>query len=211
MPCLLYPLAKLPPPFSLTLKVNPIDDPSTIMNLLRTPLHTTWPYCVNVMLQYMTCCLIKVKIGYQTPEWPTWDQEGTQSMFSMMTRYDVRDVGRKGISLGIVTENINMMGSNKSQLLGKRIWWNRHMLLTGTTINKNTQDFKQDHSGPSQKNYDSPPLQIPFSCHLSSTNASSPITQWYMEKATIPNLPLATCCVFNSSKFQDLPKSSILL
>jgi hypothetical protein len=42
-------------------------------------------------------------------------------MFSMMTRYDVRDVGRKGISLGIVTENINMMGSNKSQLLGKRI------------------------------------------------------------------------------------------
>ena len=28
-----------------------------------------------------------------------------------------------------------------------------------------------------------------------------------MEKATIPNWPLATCCVFNSSKFQDLPES----
>ena len=42
-------------------------------------------------------------------------------MFLMMMRYDVRDVGRKDISLGIVTENINMMGSNMSQLLGKRI------------------------------------------------------------------------------------------
>ena len=30
---------------------------------------------------------------------------------------DVRDVGRKDISLGIVTENIDMMGSNTSQLL----------------------------------------------------------------------------------------------
>ena len=30
----------------------------------------------------------------------------------MMTRYDVRDVGRKDISLGIVTENTDMMGSN---------------------------------------------------------------------------------------------------
>ena len=42
-------------------------------------------------------------------------------MFSMMMRYDARDVGRKDISLGIVTENIDMMGSNMSQLLGKRI------------------------------------------------------------------------------------------
>ena len=33
-------------------------------------------------------------------------------MFSMMMRYDARDVGRKDILLGIVTENINMMGSN---------------------------------------------------------------------------------------------------
>ena len=39
----------------------------------------------------------------------------------LMTRYNVRDVGRKDISLGIVTENINMMGSNTSQLSGKRI------------------------------------------------------------------------------------------
>ena len=42
----------------------------------------------------------------------------------MMMRYDVRDVERKDISLGIVTENINMTGSNTSQLLGKRIGWN---------------------------------------------------------------------------------------
>ena len=42
-------------------------------------------------------------------------------MFSMMTRYDVRDVGRKDISLGIVTENNDMMGSNTSQLSGKGI------------------------------------------------------------------------------------------
>ena len=34
---------------------------------------------------------------------------------------DMRDVGRKDISLGIITENIDMMGSNTSQLLGKRI------------------------------------------------------------------------------------------
>ena len=32
----------------------------------------------------------------------------------MMTRYNVRDVGRKDISLGIETENIDMMGSNTS-------------------------------------------------------------------------------------------------
>ena len=42
-------------------------------------------------------------------------------MFLMMMRYDVRDVGRKDISLGIVTETIDMMGRNTSQLLGKRI------------------------------------------------------------------------------------------
>ena len=60
------------------------------------------------------------------------------------------DVGRKDISLGIVTKNINMMWSNTSQLSGKRIWWNWHMLLTGTTINENTQDFKQGRSGPLQ-------------------------------------------------------------
>ena len=36
-------------------------------------------------------------------------------------RYDVRDVGRKDISLRIVTGNIDIMGSNMSQLLGKRI------------------------------------------------------------------------------------------
>ena len=60
MPCLLHPLAELPPPFSLTLKVNPIDNPSTIINLLRTPLHTSF--------QYTTCRSIKAKIGYQTPE-----------------------------------------------------------------------------------------------------------------------------------------------
>ena len=135
------------------IETNPIDDPSTIMNLLQTPLHTTF--------QYTTCHSIRVKIGYQTPEWPTWDLEGTQSMFSMMMRYDVRDVGRKDISLGIVTKNINMMWSNTSQLLGKRIWWNWHMLLTGTTINENTQDFKQGHSGPSQKLW-SPTTVNPF-------------------------------------------------
>ena len=39
----------------------------------------------------------------------------------LMTRYDVRDVGRKDISLGIVTKNIDMMWSNTSQLSGKRI------------------------------------------------------------------------------------------
>ena len=142
MPCLLHPLAKLPP-FFLTSKANPIDDPSMIMSLLRTPLHTTF--------RYTTGHLIKAKIGYQTPERPTWDQEGNQSTFSMMMRYDARDVGRKDISLGIVTKNINMMGSNTSQLSGKRIRWNRHMLLTGTTTNENTQDFKQGHSGPSHK------------------------------------------------------------
>ena len=65
----------------------------------------------------------------------------------------LRDVGRKDISLGIVTKNIDMMGSNMSQLLGKRIWWNWHMLLTGTTINENTQDFKQGRSGPSHKSW----------------------------------------------------------
>ena len=43
MPCLLHPLAELPP-FSLTSKANPIDNPSTIMNLLRTPLHTTFQH-----------------------------------------------------------------------------------------------------------------------------------------------------------------------
>ena len=147
---------------------EPIDDPSTIMSLLRTPLHTTF--------WYMTCHLIKGKTRYQTPERPIWDQEGTQSTFSMMMRYNVRDVGRKDISLGIVTKSIKMMGSNTSQLSGKRIWWNQHMLLTGTTINENTQDFKQGHSGPSQ-NHDPPPLRIPFSCCLSGTNASSPCTQ----------------------------------
>ena len=122
-------------------------------NLLRTPLYTTF--------WYMTHCSIKAKIGYQTPEWPTWDREGTQSTFSMMMRYNVRDVGRKDISLGIVTENIDMMGSNTSQLLGKRIWWNRHMLLTGTTINKNTQHFKQGRSGPLHKSW-SPTTANPF-------------------------------------------------
>ena len=101
------------PSFSLTSKANPIDDPSTITNLLRTPLHTTF--------RYMTRHLIKVKTRYQTPERPTWDREGTRSTFSMMMRYDVRDVGRKDISLGIVTESIDMMGSNTSQLSGKRI------------------------------------------------------------------------------------------
>ena len=50
------------PSFSLTSKANPIDDPSTITNLLRTPLHTTF--------RYTTCHLIKAKIGYQTPERP---------------------------------------------------------------------------------------------------------------------------------------------
>ena len=55
-------------------------------NLLRTPLHTTF--------QYTTRRSIKAKIGYQTPERLTWDQEGTQSTFSMMMRYDARDVGR---------------------------------------------------------------------------------------------------------------------
>ena len=120
-------------------------------NLLRTPLHTTF--------RYMTHRSIKAKIGYQTPEQPTWDWEGTQSMFLMMTRYDVRDVGRKDISLGIVTENIDMI--NTSQLSGKRIWWNQHMLLTGTTINENTQDFKQGCSGPSQKSW-SPTTVNPF-------------------------------------------------
>ena len=40
-------------------------------------------------------------------------------MFLMMMRYDARDVGRKDISLGIVTENIDMMGSNTSQLSGR--------------------------------------------------------------------------------------------
>ena len=133
MPCLLHPLAELPP-FSLTSKANPIDDPSTITNLLRTPLHTTF--------RYMTRRSIKAKTGYQTPERTTWDQEGTWSTFLMMMRYNVRDVGRKDISLGIVTGNIDTMGSNTSQLSGKRTWWNRRMLLTGTTINENTQDFK---------------------------------------------------------------------
>ena len=61
------------------------------------------------------------------------------------------------------------------------------------------------------KNYDPPPLRIPFSCCLSGTNVSSPNTQQYTEKATIPNRPCVTCCVFNSSKFQDLPESPILL
>ena len=42
-------------------------------------------------------------------------------MFLMMMRYNVRDVGRKDISLGIVTENIDMIGSNTSQLSRKRI------------------------------------------------------------------------------------------
>ena len=109
----------------------------------------------------MTCRSIKAKIGYQTPERPTWDQEGTQSTFSMMMRYNARDVGRKDISLGIVTENIDMMRSNTSQLSGKRIWWNQHMLLTGTTTNKNTQDFKQGRSGPSHKSW-SPTTANPF-------------------------------------------------
>ena len=112
MPCLLHPLAELPP-FSLTSKANPIDDPSTITDLLRTPLHTTF--------RYTTGRSIKANIRYQTPERPTWDREGTQSTFSMMMRYDARDVGRKDISLGIVTESIDMMGSNTSQLSGKRI------------------------------------------------------------------------------------------
>ena len=60
-------------------------------------------------------------------------------------------------------------------------------------------------------NHDPPPLQIPFSCCLSGTNTSSPNTQQYTEKATILNQPFATCCVFNSSKFQDLPESPIPL
>ena len=60
-------------------------------------------------------------------------------------------------------------------------------------------------------NHDPPPLRIPFSCCLSGTNASPPSTQQYTEKATVPNRPFATCCVFNSSKFQDLPESPILL
>ena len=95
------------------------------------------------------------------PERPTWDREGTRSTFLMMMRYNARDVGRKDILLGIVTKNINMMRSNMSQLSGKRIWWNRHMLLTGTTINENTQDFKQGHSGPSHKSW-SPTTANPF-------------------------------------------------
>ena len=102
---------------------------------------------------------IKAKIRYRTPEWPTWDREGTQSM----TRYDVRDVGRKDILLGIVTKNINMMGSNTSQLSGKRIWWNQHMLLTGTRTPKTSSKAVVVH----RKNHYPPPLQIPFSCHLS--------------------------------------------
>ena len=36
-------------------------------------------------------------------------------------QYNARDVGRKDISLGIVTESIDMIGSNTSQLSGKRI------------------------------------------------------------------------------------------
>ena len=81
------------PSFSLTSKVNPIDDPSTIMSLLRTPLHTTF--------RYTTRCSIKAKIGYQTPERPTWDQEGTRSTFSMMTRYDVRMLGGRTFHWGL--------------------------------------------------------------------------------------------------------------
>ena len=110
-----------------------------------------------------------------------WSQalHNTRSTFSMMTRYDVRDVGRKDISLGIVTENINMMGSNTFQLLGKRIWWNWRMLLTGTTINENTQDFKQDCSGPSQINYD------PHHC-----TSLSPVI--YLVQTQVPQIPNST-------------------
>ena len=36
-------------------------------------------------------------------------------------QYNARDVGRKDISLGIVTESIDMMGNNMSQLSEKRI------------------------------------------------------------------------------------------
>ena len=73
------------------------------MSLLQTPLHTTF--------QYMTRRSIKAKTGYQTPEQPTWDQEGTRFTFSMMMRYNARDVGRKDISLGIVTKGIDMIGA----------------------------------------------------------------------------------------------------
>ena len=66
-----------------------------------------------------------------------------------------------------------------SQLSGKRIWWNWHMLLTGTSIKENTQDFKQDHSGPLQKNYD------PHHCE-----SLSPVI--YLVQTQVPQIPNST-------------------
>ena len=92
-----------------------------------------------------------------------WMRQGSTSIEDHVAKFKVllADSGVKDISLGIVTKSIDMMGSNTSQLSGKRIWWNRHMLLTGTTINKNTQDFKQGRSGPLQKSW-SPTTANPF-------------------------------------------------
>ena len=129
MPCLLHPLAELPP-FSLTLKVNPIDDPSTIMNLLQTSLHTTF--------QYTTRHSIKAKIRYQTPERPTWDEKEP----------DLRSW-----------------------------WWQGTMWEMLGGLSTRTPKTSSKAIVVHHKNYDPPPLRIPFSCCLSGTNANSHNTQ----------------------------------
>ena len=53
------------------------------------------------------------------------------------------------------------------------------MLLTGTTINKNTQDFKQDRSGPSQK------IMTPHHCE-----SLSPVI--YLVQMQVPQIPNST-------------------
>ena len=77
----------------------------------------------------------------------------------------------------------------------------------GNSSNNNTPKTSSKAVVVHHINHDPPPLRIPFSCCLSGTNASSPNTQKYTEKASIPSQP----CVFNSSKFQDLPESPIPL
>jgi hypothetical protein len=78
----------------------------------------------------------------------TWDQKITLSMFSMTTKYNVRVVGGKGISLEIVPENIDTMGDDTCQSRRERTPWNRHTLLIGNTINWTVQDFKQNAESP---------------------------------------------------------------
>ena len=131
-----------------------------------------------------------------SPSYKTADMRSRENPIYVFNDDDTycKGCGEEGHFIGDCNREYRLMGGNTCQYLrGWTPWWNKHLLLIGTTTNKAIQDFKQMTESPQHSwiTSDGSPMLIPSTClhpHLSSTNASKSTPQWSIATPSLESL-----------------------